>query len=110
MGTYSDYEQRLLDQQSGTELDRHAARLVDHVVDVMHKPPAQFVIAQVHVHGWKPSYLSAYDADGSRSFRHEESAAVKFKTRAAAERLASRIRKTWHNEAGWQIEVREAST
>lgn len=39
MGTYSDYEQRLLDQQSGAVLDRHAARLVGHVVDVMHKPP-----------------------------------------------------------------------
>lgn len=41
MGTYSDYEQRLLDQQSGAELDRHAARLVDRVIDVMHKPPAR---------------------------------------------------------------------
>ncbi len=43
MSTYSDYEQRLLDQQSGAELDRlaerRAAKLIDHVIDVMHKPP-----------------------------------------------------------------------
>lgn len=44
MSTYSDYEQRLLDQQSGAELDRLAERrasaLVERVIDVMHKPPA----------------------------------------------------------------------
>lgn len=39
MSTYSDHEQRLLDQQSGAELDRHAERLVNRVIDVMHKPP-----------------------------------------------------------------------
>lgn len=39
MSTYSDYEQRLLDQQSGAELDRRAERAMDHVIDVMHKPP-----------------------------------------------------------------------
>lgn len=70
-----------------------------------------FVIAQVHPAGfWKPSYLSAHSPEGDRSFRKEESAAVKFPTRAAAERLASKIRKTWRNDAGWQIEVRKATT
>lgn len=43
MSTYTDHEQRLLDQQSGAELDRLAERralkLIDHVIDVMHKPP-----------------------------------------------------------------------
>lgn len=73
-----------------------------------------FVIVQTHVHAsprgsWKPSYLSGYGADGSRSFRREQSEARKFPTRAAADRICSQMRKTWFNEAGWYLEVQEVS-
>jgi hypothetical protein len=47
MGTYSDYEQRLLDQEAGAELDRQAARAMDHVIDVMHEPPQTDVTKQL---------------------------------------------------------------
>jgi hypothetical protein len=71
-----------------------------------------FVITQTHAHAiprgsWKPSYLSAYESDGSRSFRREEKEALKFTTRAAAERVCSRMRESWFSEAGWYLEVRE---
>ena len=66
-----------------------------------------FVVVQVHPHReWAPSYLSAYDATGNRSFRKKYSEAMRFTDLAAAERLASRIRRTWWNDAGWQIEAR----
>lgn len=69
-----------------------------------------FVVAQVHPAGfWKPSYLTRHDADGSRSFRRDQSEAIKYGTRAAAERVASKMRETWRNEAGWYLEVREVA-
>lgn len=77
-----------------------------------HTESGSFVVVQTHpnerARGWKPSYLSRYTADGCRSFHHEK--ALKFRTRAQAERIARQMRKTWSNEAGWFLEVREVSS
>lgn len=41
MSTYSDHDQRLLDQQSGAELDRQAQRLTD--AEFMRRLRARFI-------------------------------------------------------------------